>query len=180
VVGKAKGELLGLLLKNARTGLLLLAGMGICAHASWGQSSAHPKKKPSASKGGTASGTKRNATSSKSSPHGKSKHVTSRSSSRREKGQKAPSSDRITEIQQALGKDGSYASEPNGKWDISTVEAVRKFQAGHGLNPSGKLDAKTLEQLGLGSHTAGVAPPAPLVSSVDRLTSSSTQSARRQ
>jgi peptidoglycan hydrolase-like protein with peptidoglycan-binding domain len=168
------------LLKTVRAGLLLLAGVGMCAHASWGQSSTHAKKKPSASKGGTASDTKNGATSSKSSVRGKTKHATTRSSSRREKGQKAPSSDRITEIQQALGKDGSYASEPNGKWDSSTVEAIRKFQAGHGLNPSGKLDAKTLEQLGLGSHTAGVAPPAPQVSSIDRLTSSSTQAARRQ
>jgi peptidoglycan hydrolase-like protein with peptidoglycan-binding domain len=180
VAGKAKGELLGLLLKNARTGLLLLAGVGVCAHAAWGQSSAHTRKKPSSSRGGTASGTKSNATSTKSGQRGKSRQAAGRSSSRREKGQKAPSSDRITEIQQALGKDGSYASQPNGKWDSSTVEAVRKFQAGHGLNPSGKLDAKTLEQLGLGSHTAGVAPPAPLVSSIDRLTSSSIQSARRQ
>jgi peptidoglycan hydrolase-like protein with peptidoglycan-binding domain len=73
-----------------------------------------------------------------------------------------------------------YTGEPNGKWDGSTVEAMKKFQAGHGLNPSGKLDAKTLQQLGLGSATAGVAPPAPLVSSVNRLTSSSTQAERRQ
>ncbi|GAC1618010.1 MAG: hypothetical protein NVS9B13_05360 [Candidatus Acidiferrum sp.] len=79
-----------------------------------------------------------------------------------------------------MSKDGSYAGTPNGRWDSSTVEAVRKYQAGHGLNPSGKLDAKTLEQLGLGSKTAGVAPPAPLVSSIDRLTSSNSQAARRQ
>jgi peptidoglycan hydrolase-like protein with peptidoglycan-binding domain len=60
------------------------------------------------------------------------------------------------------------------------VDAVRKFQAAHGLNASGKLDAKTLQQLGLGSSTAGVAPPTPLVKSVDRLTSSNTQPAQRR
>src|ERR1700682_1565334 len=80
-------------------------------------------------------------------------------SKRREKGQKAPAPERISEIQQALAKDGSFAGTPNGKWDDSTVEAMKKFQAGHGLNPSGKLDARTLQKLGLGSQTAGVAAP---------------------
>jgi peptidoglycan hydrolase-like protein with peptidoglycan-binding domain len=83
----------------------------------------------------------------------------SRHSSRRERGQKTPAPERISEIQQALAKDGSFNGTPNGKWDDSTVEAMRKFQTGHGLNPSGKLDAKTLQKLGLGSQTAGVAAP---------------------
>jgi hypothetical protein len=168
------------LLKNARAGLLLLAGLGMCVPASRGHSSAHNRNKPAASQGGTASGANSSAASRKSTHRGKSRLASRGSSSRREKGQKAPSADRITEIQQALRKDGSYLSEPNGKWDGPTLEAIRKFQIGHGLNPSGKLDAKTLQQLGLGSHTAGVAPPAPLVSSIDRLTSSSPQAERRQ
>ena len=83
----------------------------------------------------------------------------SRHSNRRERGQKTPAPERISEIQQALAKDGSFNGTPNGKWDDSTVEAMRKFQTGHGLNPSGKLDAKTLQKLGLGSQTAGVAAP---------------------
>lgn len=84
---------------------------------------------------------------------------------RRERGQRVPTADRISEIQGALAKDGSYASTPNGKWDHSTIEAMKKFQESHGLNPTGKLDAKTLQKLGLGSQTAGLAPPAPPVSS---------------
>jgi len=83
--------------------------------------------------------------------------------SRRQVGQKAPTPQRISEIQQALAKNGAYTGAPNGKWDASTVEAMKKFQGAHGLNPSGKLDAKTLQQLGLGSQTAGVAPPTPAV-----------------
>ena len=94
---------------------------------------------------------------------GKSRGKRPRHSSRRERGQKAPAPDRISEIQQALAKDGSFTGTPNGKWDDSTVEAMRKFQAGHGLNPSGKLDAATLQKLGLGSQTAGVAAPMPPV-----------------
>jgi len=83
----------------------------------------------------------------------------------REKGQKAPTSDRISEIQTALSKDGSFSGSPNGKWDASTVDAMKKFQQAHGLSPTGKLDAKTLQKLGLGSQTAGLAAPMPPVSS---------------
>jgi peptidoglycan hydrolase-like protein with peptidoglycan-binding domain len=103
----------------------------------------------------------------------------SKRSGRRERGQQAPTTDRISEIQQALAKDGSYAGKPNGKWDDSTMDAVRKFQESHGLNPTGKLDARTLQQLGLGSETAGAAPPLPS-SNTSRLTPPSTQAAQRR
>jgi len=88
-----------------------------------------------------------------------------RRADRRNKGQQTPTADRITEIQQALTKDGSYSGTPTGKWDDSTVLAMKKFQEAHGLNPTGKVDAKTLQQLGLGSTTTGVAAPMPPVSS---------------
>jgi peptidoglycan hydrolase-like protein with peptidoglycan-binding domain len=103
------------------------------------------------------------ATRSAAKPAGGKSRVkkSSRHSSRRERGQKVPAPDRISEIQQALAKDGSFSGKPSGKWDDSTVEAMKKFQAGHGLNPSGKLDALTLQKLGLGSQTAGVAAPIP-------------------
>ncbi|MBI3405490.1 MAG: peptidoglycan-binding protein, partial [Acidobacteria bacterium] len=41
----------------------------------------------------------------------------------------------------------------------ATTEAMRNFQNAEGLKPSGKLDAITLQRLGLGSPVAGVAPP---------------------
>ena|ERR1700676_2990213 len=104
---------------------------------------------------------------------------TGKHSKRRERGQKVPTPDRITEIQQALAKDGSFTGTPNGKWNDSTVEAMKKFQAGHGLNPSGKLDALTLQRLGLGSQTAGVAAPIPPVTSSSAATSI-TQTAKRE
>jgi len=103
----------------------------------------------------------------------------SKHSKRREKGQKAPAPQRISEIQQALAKDGSFSGAPNGKWDDFTVEAMRKFQAGHGLNPSGRLDAPTLQKLGLGSQTAGVAAPMPPIASSSMATKAA-QTAQRQ
>ncbi len=104
---------------------------------------------------------------------------TSKHSKRRERGQKTPTPDRITEIQQALARDGSFTGASNGKWNDSTVEAMKKFQAGHGLNPSGKLDALTLQKLGLGSQTAGVAAPLPPVTTSSTATTA-TQTAKRE
>jgi peptidoglycan hydrolase-like protein with peptidoglycan-binding domain len=141
--------------------LLVAAGFGLCG---------------TAAARGTTSKSSESSTSSKS--HASSKKTRARRG-RKEKGQTAPTPERVSEIQQALGKDGSFAGTPNGKWDESTVEAMRKFQGTHGLNPSGKLDARTLQKLGLGSQTAGVAPPMPPVNSSSRTTPLS-QSARRQ
>jgi peptidoglycan hydrolase-like protein with peptidoglycan-binding domain len=141
--------------------LLIAAGLGVSASSANAQTA--PQKKSAAS-------------SSAKKSH---KKKSSRRLSRWERGQKAPAPDRISEIQQALAKDGSFTGTPNGKWDAPTVEAMKKFQDAHGLNPSGKLDAKTLQQLGLGSHTAGVAPPLPPTSSSTR-NSSASQTARRQ
>src|SRR5579871_4577713 len=91
---------------------------------------------------------KQTSKTSSSKSHGTSKKTTRK---KKDKGQMAPTPERITEIQQALAKDGSYSAAPTGKWDDNTVEAMKKFQTAHALNPSGKLDALTLEKLGLGS-----------------------------
>lgn len=104
----------------------------------------------------------------------------SKKSSRRVKGQKAPESGRISEIQTALAKDGSFTGAPNGKWDDATVAAMKKYQESHGLNATGKLDAKTLQSLGLGSPTAGVAPPMAPVSSSSLATSPQPSVPRKQ
>ncbi|MFZ0521041.1 MAG: peptidoglycan-binding domain-containing protein [Candidatus Acidiferrales bacterium] len=83
-------------------------------------------------------------------------------SSARQSFQKAPTPQRISEIQASLGRGGYYQGQPNGKWDSSTVSALQKFQSDNGMNPSGKLDAPSLQKLGLGSSTAGVDAPKPL------------------
>jgi peptidoglycan hydrolase-like protein with peptidoglycan-binding domain len=145
--------------------LLVAAGSGVFAKAGAQQA------QPSSTKAKTAA----------SNSSGKSSHKSTKktSSRRKEKGQMAPTPDRISTIQEALAKDGSFNSTPNGKWDDSTVEAMKKFQGAHGLNPSGKLDALTLEKLGLGSQTAGIAEPVAPPNSTSRLTNSSLQSSRQ-
>ena len=171
--------------------LSTVVGLGVPAvRSQQGKSAKSPSKtspKASSTKSSTAKSPANKASSSQSSgattQHASSSAGKKRSSkssaskvssrkSRRQPGQKAPTSDRITEIQSALAKDGSFAGEPNGKWDDGTTAAMRKFQASHGLNPSGKLDAPTLQRLGLGSTTAGVARPTPPPGSVSRLSSS--------
>jgi hypothetical protein len=123
----------------------------------------------------TKSASSKTATSSKS--HTTTKKTSSRK--KKDKGQMAPTQERITEIQQALAKDGSYSAAPSGKWDDGTVDAMKRFQTTHALNPSGKLDALTLEKLGLGSTTAGVAEPVAPPNSTSRLTGNSLQSSRQ-
>lgn len=76
--------------------------------------------------------------------------------------QTAPAPSRISEIQDALSKEGAYQGEPNGKWDATTVDAMKQFQNDHGLTPSGKIDALTLQKLGLGSQVSGLGAPLPL------------------
>jgi peptidoglycan hydrolase-like protein with peptidoglycan-binding domain len=135
--------------------LLVVAGMGVTASAAKAQG-ANSTKSPSPK------------------PGSRSRHAKStRKTTPRERGQKAPDPQRISEIQTALAKDGSFTGNPSGKWDPSTVDAMKKFQEAHGLNPSGKLDAKTLQKLGLGSQTAGLAAPMPPVSSSSLATSPS-------
>lgn len=76
---------------------------------------------------------------------------------------KEPGADRTEQIQSALERGGFYSGNPNGKWDGSTQEALRRFQTANGLPPTGKLDALSLQKLGLGSDVAGLSAPRPIV-----------------
>jgi Putative peptidoglycan binding domain len=84
-----------------------------------------------------------------------------------------PSSNRIEQIQGALARAGYYKSDASGRWDGDTVAAMKHFQEDQGLSPTGKIDALTLQKLGLGSDTAGLSaphppPPAPISTSANR------------
>jgi peptidoglycan hydrolase-like protein with peptidoglycan-binding domain len=98
----------------------------------------------------------------------KKKKSTSSKNKRRAKptvrGQKAPTPDRVREIQTALSREGVFDGQPTGSWDNTTIDAMKKFQETHGLNPTGKIDAVTLNKLGLGSDTAGKGAPIPTAS----------------
>ncbi|HUI51184.1 MAG TPA: peptidoglycan-binding domain-containing protein [Terriglobales bacterium] len=113
------------------------------------------KSTQASSTGGSAS----NSAASHTKRSTKGKKVSSRK--KKVRGQAAPTPDRVSEIQSALAKKGVYSGEPTGKWDDSTTDAMKKFQSTHGLTPTGKFDALTLQKLGLGSDTAGLGAPTP-------------------
>src|SRR5258708_22058564 len=109
-----------------------------------------------------------------SSTTAKKKKVSSKSKRKpKVKGQTAPTPDRIREIQTALQKDGSYEGTPTAKWDDATMDAMRKYQDKHGLNPTGQIDAVSLNKLGLGSGTAGKGAPLPTATATSAPSNSS-------
>jgi len=153
-----------LILAALAVGSLTLPAAGAAQTTSASKTS-HKPATGSASAKTTTGGAKRSSKSGKSSSR----------RAKRVKGQAAPTTDRINAIQDALAKNGAYSGAPSGKWDDSTVEAMKKFQASHGLNPTGKMDALTLQKLGLGSETAGMGVPTPPPNSSNRLLSSKVQ-----
>jgi hypothetical protein len=105
-----------------------------------------------------ASSSSATPTASKPTTHKKKHHYTKRQPS-----QKAPTADRISEIQSALAHEGYYQGDPSGRMDAGTVAALEKFQSANGIDSTGKLDAPTLQKLGLGSDTAGISAPKAVV-----------------
>lgn len=57
--------------------------------------------------------------------------------------------ERVSEIQTALAKRGYFSGTPNGRYDDSTKDAMRRFQADNNLTVSGLPSARTLKLLGL-------------------------------
>jgi peptidoglycan hydrolase-like protein with peptidoglycan-binding domain len=159
---------------NRRMTRLILAAMAVgsltlpAAFAAQTSSARKTSQKPTT---GTTTAKTTTRTTKKSSRTRKS----STRKSNRVKGQAAPTPDRVNDIQGALAKNGAYTGSPTGKWDDSTVEAMKKFQVSHGLNPTGKMDALTLQKLGFGSETAGMGVPTPPPNSTNRLLSSKVQ-----
>jgi peptidoglycan hydrolase-like protein with peptidoglycan-binding domain len=164
-------------LLNQRNNRLILAALAVGSlalpAAVAAQSSSSSAKKTTHTSGSSTAPSKGTSSSAKKTTS-KSKRGSGRKS-KRVKGQAAPTPERINEIQGALAKHGFYAGEPTGKWDDSTTESMKKFQAANGLNPSGKFDALTLQKLGLGSETAGLGAPTPPPNSSNRLLSSKVQ-----
>jgi peptidoglycan hydrolase-like protein with peptidoglycan-binding domain len=134
-------------------GALLLASLAApLAFAGARQSGGAPAKKPSNPPSAPA-------TKSSTTQQPAKKAPAKKTPVRRARPQAAPTQDRIREIQAALAAAGHSDAAPTGKWDAATVEAMKKFQAANGLHPTGKIDALSLQKLGLGSEVAGAAPP---------------------
>jgi peptidoglycan hydrolase-like protein with peptidoglycan-binding domain len=142
-------------LPTSTTSFSIVAAMLILSLAVPGTNAGTRKPQPPTPQAGSSGSASRPSGSSTTKKKSKKRH------SRREPTQKAPTPQRITEIQSALTRGGYYQGEPNGKWDSNTVAAMQKFQSGNGLEPTGKLNALSLQKLGLGSEIAGVSAPKP-------------------
>lgn len=66
------------------------------------------------------------------------------------RGQRGITSERATEIQQALIKQNYLAGSPSGEWDSATEKAMQKFQADNGWQTKITPDSRALIKLGLG------------------------------
>jgi peptidoglycan hydrolase-like protein with peptidoglycan-binding domain len=89
--------------------------------------------------------------------------------------QQRPTTERYTQIQQALVERG-YLPEATGDWGPESVEALKKFQAEQRLPSDGKLGSLSLRALGLGARkgdtvedaiTAGVLPASTSITPAD-------------
>lgn len=69
----------------------------------------------------------------------------------RVRGQKAIEPDRVMQIQQALIREHYLSGDPTGKWDSTTQDAMRKFQADQGWQTKLTPDSRALKKLGLGA-----------------------------
>ena len=93
-----------------------------------------------------------NGQSSSTTAHKLSK---SRRKTSRVRGQQAIEPERVTQIQQALVREHYLTSDPDGKWDATTVAAMQKYQADHGWQTKLMPDSRALEKLGLGPDYSG-------------------------
>ncbi|HEY6432027.1 MAG TPA: peptidoglycan-binding domain-containing protein [Acetobacteraceae bacterium] len=62
-------------------------------------------------------------------------------------------------VQQRLRQAGDYAGNIDGAWGPDSVVALQRFQASHGLQPSGQLNEPTAMALGLEPTSLFGAPP---------------------
>ncbi len=113
----------------------------------------------------TKTSRKKSASSTKASAHSSARNSSAKSSSRKAKGKRRYGRtsrqrlaalhlepQRVTEIQQALIREGALNGAPTGTWDEATRDAMRRYQTDHGFAATGLPDAKSLMKLGLGPH----------------------------
>ena len=68
------------------------------------------------------------------------------------------SSDRATEIQTALIKNGYLSGTPSGTWDATSIAAMQKLQGDNGWQTKLIPDSRALIKLGLGPNSAPAVP----------------------
>jgi peptidoglycan hydrolase-like protein with peptidoglycan-binding domain len=104
-----------------------------------------------------------------SSAHARSSHRAA-PKSHKVHGQQSIEPGRVTEIQQALIREGYLHKDADGQWDSTTQAAMQKYQADQGWQARLMPDSRALKKLGLGpdysnainAKTATFADPPPI------------------
>jgi len=92
--------------------------------------------------------------------HSSAKHSKKASKkSWKSKGQQSITSDRTTEIQQALIRDHYLSGEPSGSMDAATKQALVKLQQENGWQTKVVPDSRALIKLGLGPSQSNLLNP---------------------
>jgi peptidoglycan hydrolase-like protein with peptidoglycan-binding domain len=61
----------------------------------------------------------------------------------------------IREVQKKLNEEGFRAGSVDGQWGPQTQAAIKNFQQSKGLEATGRLDEKTLDELGVDIDSSG-------------------------
>ncbi len=95
--------------------------------------------------------------------------------SKKVRGQQKIDSERTHQIQEALIRQHYLSGAPTGKWDASTEDALRRFQADNGWQNKTIPDSRALIKLGLGpNHDHLLNPESAMTTSADAPRSSTT------
>jgi hypothetical protein len=112
--------------------------------------------------------TKRESSGSLSSSPRTVSHKGKRTKKGYHRGQQKIDAVRTHQIQEALIRQHYMTGEPTGKWDASTEEALRHFQADNGWQNKTVPDSRALIKLGLGpSHDHLLNPESAMTSTPD-------------
>ena len=107
----------------------------------------------------------------------KSKHHSSKKS-RKPRGQQAIDGERCRDIQEALVREHYLSGKPSGKWDDSTQQAMRRYQADQGWQNKSVPDSRALIRLGLGPDHEHLLNPETAMTTQPRLPSGNAMRAR--
>jgi len=160
-------------LRSGVIGMIAVSMLGLCSVAFSEADQTQPKAKPGApqpTKKTLAASHK--STKSTRSTHTASATATSRKGNKAKKvsrrGQQKIDSERTQQIQEALIREHYMSGEPSGKWDASTEDALRRFQADHGWQNKTVPDSRALIKLGLGpNHDHLLNPESAMTSTPD-------------
>jgi peptidoglycan hydrolase-like protein with peptidoglycan-binding domain len=111
----------------------------------------------------SAAAPKKPASSPAAKTHKVSHHASKKS--RKPRGQQAIEGERARQIQAALIREHYMSGEPSGKWDDSSQQAMRRYQADQGWQSKSIPDSRALIRLGLGpDHVHLLNPESAMVS----------------